>query len=113
MYFYLINITFVKYWIAFYHRKNGKKKGNFGGQQVSSEPATRAETVKLGEALDTRLQQRNAREVGMCAIRRELYTQAFDEIIRQVTINCAERGLLLLRIRDEMNMSLNAYQSSI
>jgi hypothetical protein len=25
-----------------------------------------------------------------------------DEIIRQVTINCAERGLLLLRVRDEV-----------
>lgn len=34
-----------------------------------------------------------------------------DEIIRQVTINCAERGILLLRIRDEMNMSLNAFQA--
>ncbi|KAK9505207.1 hypothetical protein O3M35_009307 [Rhynocoris fuscipes] len=91
--------------------KEWEEKGQLWRQQVSSEPATRAETVKLGEALDTRLQQRNAREVGMCAIRRELYAQAFDEIIRQVTINCAERGLLLLRIRDEMNMSLNAYQA--
>ena len=28
----------------------------------------------------------------------------------QVTINCAERGLLLLRVRDEMRMSMAAYQ---
>ena len=28
---------------------------------------------------------------------------AADEIIRQVTINCAERGLLLLRVRDEVH----------
>jgi hypothetical protein len=27
-----------------------------------------------------------------------------------VTINCAERGLLLLRVRDEMRMSTAAYQ---
>jgi dynein light intermediate chain len=33
-----------------------------------------------------------------------------DELIRQVTINCAERGLLLLRVRDEMRMSIAAYQ---
>ena len=26
--------------------------------------------------------------------------QTFDELIRQVTINCAERGLLLLRVRE-------------
>jgi hypothetical protein len=27
-----------------------------------------------------------------------------------VTINCAERGLLLLRVRDEMRMNIAAYQ---
>ena len=29
----------------------------------------------------------------------------------QVTINCAERGLLLLRVRDEIRMSIAAYQT--
>jgi len=28
-----------------------------------------------------------------------------------VTINCAERGLLLLRVRDEIRMSIAAYQT--
>jgi dynein light intermediate chain len=28
-----------------------------------------------------------------------------------VTINCAERGLLLLRVRDEMRMTIMAYQT--
>lgn len=35
----------------------------------------------------------------------------FDELIRQVTINCAERGLLLLRVRDEIRMTIVAYQT--
>ena len=34
-----------------------------------------------------------------------------DELIRQVTINCTERGLLLLRIRDEIAMSMEAYET--
>lgn len=34
-----------------------------------------------------------------------------DELIRQVTINCTERGLLLLRIRDEIAMSMQAYDT--
>jgi dynein light intermediate chain len=58
------------------------------------------------EQLDTFLQQRQARETGICPVRRELYSQAFDELIRQVTINCAERGLLLLRVRNEIRMTL-------
>ena len=34
-----------------------------------------------------------------------------DEIIRQITIECAERGLLLLRVRDEIRMTIAAYQT--
>ena len=44
-------------------------------------------------------------------MRRELYAQCFDELIRQCTINCVERGLLLLRVRDELRMTLHAYQT--
>jgi dynein light intermediate chain len=34
-----------------------------------------------------------------------------DELIRQVTINCSERGLLLLRVRDEVRLTIAAYQT--
>ena len=33
------------------------------------------------------------------------------QVIRQVTVGCAERGLLLLRLRDEMRMTTAAYQA--
>ncbi len=58
-----------------------------------------------------RLQQRQARETGLCPIREELYSQCFDEIIRQVTVQTAERGLLLVRVRDEIRLTIAAYQS--
>jgi len=80
-------------------------------QQVSSTPATRVDVMKLQELLDVKLQQRQARETGICPVRRELYSQCFDEIIRQVTLECAERGLLLLRVRDEIRMTVAAYQT--
>jgi len=80
-------------------------------QQVSSTPATRLDVVALQEELDRRLQQRQARETGICPVRRELYTQCFDELIRQVTLNCAERGLMLVRVRDEIRMTIAAYQT--
>lgn len=65
----------------------------------------------MQEQLDHKLQTRQARETGICPIREELYAQCFDELIRQVTINCAERGLLLLRVRDEIRMTIAAYQT--
>merc|ERR1719310_742179 len=55
--------------------------------------------------------ERQARETGICPVREELYAQCFDELIRQVTINGPERGLLLLRVRDEIRMSIAAYQT--
>ena len=80
-------------------------------QFVSSTPATRLDVINLQESLDGRLQQRQARETGICPVREELYAQTFDEIIRQVTVNCAERGLLLLRVRDEIRMTLAAFRT--
>jgi dynein light intermediate chain len=87
------------------------EEGQLWVQYVSSNPATRLDVINLQERLDQQLQQRQARETGICPIREELYGQTFDEIIRQVTVNCAERGLLLLRVRDEMRMTISAYQT--
>ena len=65
----------------------------------------------MQDELDKKLQERQARETGICPIREELYSQAFDELIREVTINCAERGFLLVRVRDEIKMTVQAYQT--
>ena len=80
-------------------------------QYVSTEPATREKARDLFKALDEKIKERQAREKGICAVREELYSQCFDEIIRQVTIECPERGLLLLRVRDEIKMTIASYQT--
>lgn len=85
-----------------HHRKTTALVPNYPRriQSVSATPATKQDVLDLQEKLDKRLQQRQARETGICPIREELYSQCFDELIRQITINCAERGLLLVRVRD-------------
>lgn len=79
--------------------------------------ATRLDLVHLQEEMDRQLLLRQARETGVCAVRSEIYSQAFDELIRQVTLECPERGLLLIRIRDDIRATIAAhrllYQSSI
>eukprot|EP00823_Brevimastigomonas_motovehiculus_P001053 TRINITY_DN1156_c0_g1_i1.p1 TRINITY_DN1156_c0_g1~~TRINITY_DN1156_c0_g1_i1.p1 ORF type:complete len:258 (-),score=106.01 TRINITY_DN1156_c0_g1_i1:1575-2348(-) len=85
--------------------------GSLWVQYVSSTPATRSDVIDLQEQLDQRLNGRQARETGICPIREELYAQCFDELIRQVTINCEERGLLLLRVRDEIRTTIASYQT--
>ena len=80
-------------------------------QYVSHQPASRVDVARLRELLDQKLMERQARESGICPVREELFSQCFDEIIRQVTISEPERGLLLLRIRDEIKMTIAAYQT--
>jgi dynein light intermediate chain, axonemal len=80
-------------------------------QYVSTTPATRIDVVNLQDELDKRLKIRQSRETGICPIREELYAEAFDEIIRQVAIICTERGLLMLRARDELRMNIREYRT--
>uniref|UniRef100_A0A6A7G9G3 28 kDa inner dynein arm light chain, axonemal n=1 Tax=Hirondellea gigas TaxID=1518452 RepID=A0A6A7G9G3_9CRUS len=79
--------------------------------RVSDEPATREDVVALQLLLDERLQIRQARETGICPVREELYSQTFDELIREIAIESPERGLMILRLRDEARMTIAAYQT--
>jgi dynein light intermediate chain, axonemal len=87
------------------------ENGQLWVRYVSPTPATRVDVINLQDELDKRLQARQARETGICPIREELYAQCFDELIRQITIQCAERGFLLVRVRDEIKMTIQAYQT--
>lgn len=80
-------------------------------QYVSHKQAEREDIITLTKELDKKLAERQARDAGICPIREELFSQCFDEIIRQVTINSPERGLLLHRVRDEIKMTVAAYQT--
>jgi dynein light intermediate chain len=80
-------------------------------QYVSKESASRLDVVILQEKLDKVLAERKARETGICPVREELYRQCYEELIRQVTLDGPERGLLLLRAKDEMRMTIDAYRT--
>lgn len=78
---------------------------------ASLEITTREEIKKQWKTLDFILQLRQARETGICPIREQVYSNMFDELIRQETINCPERGLMLQRCRNEAKMTLRAYET--
>ena len=87
------------------------ESGQLWVRYVSPTPATRVDVINLQDELDKKLQQKQARETGICPMREELYARCFDELIRQITIQCAERGFLLVRVRDEIKMTIQAYQT--
>ncbi|CAK93671.1 unnamed protein product (macronuclear) [Paramecium tetraurelia] len=80
-------------------------------QTVSIVPPSRDDITNLQKLLDERLVSRQAREYPLCPIREELFGQCFDEIIRQVTIDCQERGVILARVRDDLNKTIVAYKT--
>lgn len=77
----------------------------------SKEPASRLDVTSLQEQLDKKLNERKARESGICYVREELYGQCMDEMIRHVTLEGPERGLLLRRARDKIRMTIDAYKT--
>ncbi|XP_022170407.1 33 kDa inner dynein arm light chain, axonemal-like [Myzus persicae] len=87
-----------------------EKDGKTFRQCISNKPATEINVKKLNEKFDSLLKQYNAKEVGICPIKQELYSQCFNEVIRQVTLNCTERGFMLIQIRDEIQMTIDAYK---
>ena len=79
-------------------------------QSVSVSPVTKSDVKKLRLQLENLLQSRKARSVGVCLIRSEIYSQCFDEVLRQVTIDSNARGRLLMRVREHYKMTVNAYK---
>lgn len=78
-------------------------------QFVSTTPASRKEVVALHERLVNKLEKRYARPNGYCPIRREIYDDVFDELIRQITLEEPGRGVLLQRLKDESQKSLKVH----
>lgn len=55
------------------------------------------------------MKRSQAREIGLCNHRRRIYDECFDELIRQVTIECSERGILLTRVRNTYRQLMKSY----
>ena len=77
---------------------------------VSHEAPNHDSVEELAKRLELLIAERKCKLEGVCEIRNELYMEAFNELIRQITIDCPERGLFLASIRDEIAYSLSAFE---
>ena len=55
-------------------------------QYASKAPASRLDVINLQEALDEKLMERQAREMGVCPVREDLYSQCFGSS----AVQCAQ-----------------------
>ncbi|ESS63204.1 dynein arm light chain [Trypanosoma cruzi Dm28c] len=67
-------------------------------QHGSPHPVSRTETVETHDKLRRRMQELGVQRTGICPLRSLLLAECFLEVIRQVTAECWERGLLCLRL---------------
>ena len=86
-------------------------QGRVWKQYCSTPMSNRDDVYRLQDALDSELIERQARPYGICPVRELLYSQSFDELLRQVALESPERGLMLLRVRDQLRMSIACYQT--
>jgi dynein light intermediate chain len=80
-------------------------------QYCATPVSNRTDVYRLQDALDAELIERQARPYGICPVRELLYSQSFDELLRQVALESPERGLMILRVRDQLRMSIACYQT--
>jgi dynein light intermediate chain len=90
--------------------KESTEEGQIYMQFVSCVPADKNDVIQLSKDLESQMKIRQARETGICNNREELYSECFDELIREVTINSLQRGELLNHVKDQMKETTNYYQ---
>jgi dynein light intermediate chain len=79
-------------------------------QQVSINSVGKSDVQKLRTQLTNLLAARTARPTGVCLIRSDIYSQCFDEVVRQVTVDNNARGRLLARVREHYRAMVHAYK---
>jgi dynein light intermediate chain len=94
---------------------NHKKQLTMGHQDEeiflpSTIPSTQYDLHQLQERFHRMLYKEQALEIGLCPKRRRIYNDLFDELIRLITLQCSERGLLLGRIKNEYVQWMNTYE---
>lgn len=87
-----------------------EKDGVMYSRIASQSPAIDSDVVTLQESMETAIDARSACSTGICRVREDIFAEAFLEIIRQVSVSCNERGMLLWRIKNELEGSIDEYR---
>lgn len=67
-------------------KKEWEKDGKLYRQKLSTQPGSKVDIKNLNIKLDMYLKQFNAREVGICPIKEELYFQCFSKFENMIYI---------------------------
>lgn len=76
----------------------------------SFESPDKEDIDRIAKQLESLIQNRKCKSQGICEVRNEIYLETMNEMIRQISIDCPERGILLARIRNEICNTISSYK---
>lgn len=83
---------------------------NLRGKIPSLELPDKDDIETTAKQLKELIQFRKCKIDGICDIRDEIYLETFNELIRQIVIDCPERGILMSIVRDEIEKTIEGYK---
>ena len=75
-----------------------------------SKISTRSDVKRLQDKLEDELHSHKAKLSGICPVRRRVYDNIFEEVIDQINDEIPELGQILMRVRDEHQMTIDAHR---
>ncbi|THD23777.1 Dynein light intermediate chain axonemal [Fasciola hepatica] len=88
-----------------------KEAGNKWVKYVSRTQATPIEVKNLEIEVDRLLKNRASRNIPLCDIRRDVFEDLADEVLRQIAIECPEQGILLKRVLNHHQTEFQAFET--
>ena len=79
-------------------------------KKVSNKKPKNEQIMEIAKKLENLIKIRKSKLKGVCEIRNEIYLETLNELIRQITIDCPQRGILLGHIRDEIEYTLKSFE---
>lgn len=79
-------------------------------KKISSKKPKNEQIMSIAKKLQTLIKIRKSKLKGVCEIRNEIYLETLNELIRQITIDCPQRGIFLANIRDEIEYTLKSFE---
>ena len=80
-------------------------------KKASSKKSEKEEIQIIAEKIEVLIRQRKCKQEGVCEINDEIYLETFNELIRQIAIDCPERGIVLSIIRDEIERTIKEFKN--
>lgn len=92
-------------------RINPRGLAHLERKTANPKKAAKESIRQIAGKIETLLVEENCKPEGLCPTKRAIYDEAFNEVIRQITLESGERGVLLADVKSQIDYALNEFES--